>query len=111
MPRLAPKPLQLTQEEREQLQQIVSRHKTSQQIALRARIILLADEGRNHREIARELKISREMASLWRNRWLELSVKNTKSAGAISRCRATGRSNELQLRTDASTICPRLLQT
>ncbi|MEG4502990.1 helix-turn-helix domain-containing protein [Microcoleus sp. F6_B4] len=77
MPRLAPKPLQLTQEEREQLQQIVSRHKTSQQIALRARIILLADEGRNHREIARELKISREMASLWRNRWLELSVKNS----------------------------------
>lgn len=33
MPRLAPKPLQLTQEEREQLQQIVSRHKTSQQIS------------------------------------------------------------------------------
>ncbi|MEG4498626.1 helix-turn-helix domain-containing protein [Microcoleus sp. F10-C6] len=77
MPRLAPKPLQLTQEEREQLQQIVSRHKTSQQIALRARIILLADEGCNHREIARDLKISREMASLWRNRWLELSVKNS----------------------------------
>ena len=77
MPRLAPKPLQLTQEEREQLQQLVSRHQTSQQIVLRARIILLADEGRNHREIARALNISREMASLWRNRWLELSVKNT----------------------------------
>lgn len=76
MPRLAPKPLQLADPEREQLWQIVNRHRTPQQIALRARIILLADEGYNHREIARALNISREMASLWRNRWLELSVKN-----------------------------------
>jgi len=76
MPRLAPKPLELADPEREQLWQIVNRHRTPQQIALRARIILLADEGYNHREIARALNISREMASLWRNRWLELSVKN-----------------------------------
>jgi hypothetical protein len=45
MPRLAPKPLQLADPEREQLWQIVNRHRTPQQIALRARIILLADEG------------------------------------------------------------------
>jgi len=51
-------------------------NRAPQQIALRARIILLADEGYNHREIARALNISREMASLWRHRWLELSVKN-----------------------------------
>lgn len=75
MPRLAPPPLQLVQAEREQLQQLVNRHSSPQQIALRASIILLADEGRNHREIARELNISRDMARLWRNRWLELSVK------------------------------------
>jgi putative transposase len=75
MPRLAPTPLQLSAIEREQLQQIVRRHSTPQQIALRTQIVLLADEGLNHREIARELGISRDMARLWRNRWLELSQK------------------------------------
>src|SRR4028119_1212562 len=76
MARLAPTPLQLAETEREQLQQLVNRHSTPQQIALRASIILLADEGQNHREIARHLNISRDMARLWRNRWLELSAKN-----------------------------------
>lgn len=77
MPRLAPPPLQLAESEREQLQQLVNRHSTPQQIALRARIIVLADRGLNHREIGHELGISRDMARLWRNRWLELRVKNT----------------------------------
>jgi putative transposase len=48
MPRLAPTRLQVTETEREQLQQIVNRHNTPQQIAIRASIILLADEGLNH---------------------------------------------------------------
>jgi putative transposase len=67
--------LKLDDSEREQLQQLLLRHSTPQQLALRASIILLADDGRNHREIARELKISRDMARLWRNRWLALSAK------------------------------------
>ena len=37
---------------------------------------MLADEGQNHREIARALNISRDMARLWRNRWVELSQKD-----------------------------------
>jgi putative transposase len=77
MPRLAPTPLQLTETQREQLQQLVNRHSTPQQIAVRASVILLADKGLNHREIAGELNISRDMARLWRNRWLELSVKDS----------------------------------
>lgn len=62
--------------ERQQLRQLVLRHCTPQQIALRAEIILLADEGHNHREIARSLNISRDMASLWRSRWLAKSEKD-----------------------------------
>lgn len=73
MPRLAPTPLHLAETERLQLQQLVKRHNTPQQLALRASIILLADEGLNHRDIARELDVSRDMARLWRNRWLALS--------------------------------------
>jgi len=48
---------------------MVNRYSTSQQIATRARIILLADDE-NHRQIARELDISRDMARTWRHRWL-----------------------------------------
>lgn len=70
LPPLAPKPLKLAADEREQLQQLVKGHNTAQQLALRARIILLADEGKNHREIARALQISHQMARLWRTRWL-----------------------------------------
>ena len=77
MPRLAPPPLQLVETEREQLQQLVNRHSTPQQIALRASIILLADKGLNHRDIARKLNISRDMTRLWRNRWLDLSEKDS----------------------------------
>ena len=76
MPRLAPPPIQLNETARGQLQQLVNRHSTPQQIALRASIILLADEGENHREIAEALNISRDMARLWRNRWLALSQKD-----------------------------------
>ncbi len=60
MPRLAPSPIKLNKTEREQLQQLVNRHSTPQQIALRASIILLADEGHNHQAIAGVLNISRK---------------------------------------------------
>jgi putative transposase len=70
MPQLAPPPLSLAAAEREQLQQLINRHRTPQQLALRASIIILADRGYNHRAIARELNISRKMARLWRERWL-----------------------------------------
>ena len=76
MPKLTPKTLNLSDDERIQLQQLSDRHNTPQQIARRARIILMASEGQNHREIARKLDINRQMARLWRNRWLETNGKD-----------------------------------
>ena len=76
MPRLAPKLLELEKEEKEELEKILARHSTSQQVAKRAKIILMASEGKNHRTIARELNISRKMARLWRERWLKLKQKD-----------------------------------
>lgn len=73
LPKLAPKSLSLDETEQQQLQQLVNRYSTPQQIALRAEIILLAGQRQNHREIARALNISREMAMLWRKRWLASS--------------------------------------
>jgi len=70
LPRLAPPPAALEPDEREQLQQLIKGHNTAQQLALRARIIMLADAGNNHRQIARTLHISHQTARLWRERWL-----------------------------------------
>ena len=71
MARLAPEPISLSENEQLQLKDLVNRHNTPQQIALRANIILLANTGKNNREIARELEVSRDMVRTWRNRWLQ----------------------------------------
>ena len=71
MPRLAPKAIKLDQREKQELEKIVARHRTPQQMAKRCKIILLASQSKNHRQIATELGINREMARLWRERWLE----------------------------------------
>jgi putative transposase len=76
MSRLAPKPLELDKSEKKELEKILARHSTSQQVAKRAKIIVLASQGKNHRTIARELDISRKMARLWRERWLDCQQKD-----------------------------------
>lgn len=73
MPGLRPDPVTLTKTERIDLENLVNKHSTPQQIALRSRIILLAADGKNNQEIGRELKISRFAASRWRRRWLDLA--------------------------------------
>lgn len=69
-----PKPamIELTDAERQALNELVRRHSTPQQIALRARIVLAAAEGRNNAQIARDLSVSIDMVRLWRERWLIL---------------------------------------
>lgn len=76
MAQLTPKALTLSECDREELEKLLNRRSAPQQIALRAKIILLADKGSNNREIGRELSISRYMARRWRNRWLELSERS-----------------------------------
>ena len=70
MPRLPATAIDLSQAEREQLEQLVKRHRTPQQLAKRARIILMADEGRSNHEIARQLHLTRDTVRLWRRRWV-----------------------------------------
>jgi transposase-like protein len=43
----------------------------SARLVLRAKIILLAADGRTNQEIARQLRASRKTVSLWRRRFLE----------------------------------------
>jgi transposase len=84
--RLAPKELKLSDCDRLELQQLVNRHNTPQQIVVRAKIILLGSEGKNHGEITRTLDISLDMARLWRNRWLETSDRQLSSFQRLQDC-------------------------
>jgi putative transposase len=69
-----PKPaeLRLSEEERKELQALVRRHSTPQQVAKRARIVLAAAEGKRNAQIARELEVSVDTARSWRGRWISL---------------------------------------
>jgi putative transposase len=74
MPKLEAVQIDLSNSERQELEQLLRRTTTPQQIALRAKIILKAATGLTNVGIAQELGVSIEMSRLWRRRWQELSV-------------------------------------
>lgn len=61
-------PMILNPEDRQQLEQWQSSHKTPQQVALHCRIVLAAAAGQPSLQIAAALNINRHTASLWRQR-------------------------------------------
>ncbi|HIP73510.1 MAG TPA: helix-turn-helix domain-containing protein [Anaerolineae bacterium] len=67
-----PVAVMLTDEEKNGLNKLIRRHNVSQQIAKRARVVLAADVGKSNSQIVREMSISRDMARLWRQRWIDL---------------------------------------
>ena len=85
MPGPKPPAVELTIEERGDLEGLVRRHKTGQQLADRARIVLLAADGLNNSEIARELSLEPDTVRLWRQRWLLLSGVAAAELGAADR--------------------------
>ena len=58
------------EEEQTALVQLTKRHKSGQQLVLRAQIVLAAGEGQSNVKIAQELSVSVETVRLWRNRWV-----------------------------------------
>lgn len=66
-----PKEVILSDAEAVGLTDLVKRHNTPQQIALRARIIQTAAAGMNNHQISRELGLCVNTVRLWRDRWLE----------------------------------------
>jgi putative transposase len=82
-----PKPptIELTDDERQALDELVRRHSTPQQMALRARIVLAAAEGQNNAQIARRLDVSLDMVRLWRQRWLILRPASLKDLPVTDR--------------------------
>ena len=67
-------PISLTAEERAQLTEWTRRHKTSQALALRARIVLACQQDRGHGEIAQQLRTTRQTVGKWRSRFARLRL-------------------------------------
>ena len=62
----------LSEKEQEGLLQMTKRHRSEQQVVLRARIVLAAAQGFSNAQIARELSVNVDTVRLWRDRWAEL---------------------------------------
>ncbi|MGF1457675.1 MAG: helix-turn-helix domain-containing protein, partial [Leptolyngbyaceae cyanobacterium] len=74
MPGRALPALIVSETERRDLEQLVKRPSTPQQLALRAKIILRASEGDSQGQIARDLGIGEQLSRCWRRRWQELQT-------------------------------------
>lgn len=61
--------IHLSEKEQEELTRLTRRHRSEQQVVLRARIILAAAQGSSNIQIARELDINVDTVRLWRDRW------------------------------------------
>jgi len=64
--------VKLSEKERQELERLVSKHQTGQQMALRARIILAANSGQTNTAIAQKHEVKHDTVKLWRNRWVKL---------------------------------------
>jgi putative transposase len=69
MPKRASR-VELSEKEQEELMQMIRRHRSEQQMVLRARIVLAAAQGKTNAQIARELAVNVDTVRLWRDRWV-----------------------------------------
>jgi putative transposase len=65
--------LKISEQQQVDLEAIVRKHTSPQQLVLRANIILLANSGVGVHETMRQLNIARTTVQIWRRRWRESS--------------------------------------
>ena len=102
-----PKPevVTLNDTERTELDVLVRRHSTAQQLALRGRIILAAHAGKNNSQIARELGVSVDTVRTWR--WIAfqaISLEDLSISERLSDVPRPGRPSQIT----AQQICQML---
>ena len=96
--------VELTTQERQGLETLVSRHSTAQQLALRGRIILQAGAGLNNSQIAGEVGLSVQTVRLWRNRWVGLQAARLEDLSLEERLRDAPRPGA-QARITPEQVC------
>jgi putative transposase len=72
MPGPKPPGVEVTAEERAELERLVRRHTTGQQLAERAGIVLLMADGLNNSEVARMVAVDGDTVRKWRRRWCQV---------------------------------------
>lgn len=82
-----PKPAELTlsETERKELEVLVRKHSTAQQVALRGRMILAASDGKRNSQIAREMEVSVDTVRSWRMRWIGLQALPLEDLSVVER--------------------------
>ena len=85
MPLLAADPVIVEPAQREALEALVRAHSTSQQLALRARMILQAADAVGVRESARELDVWPKTVRYWRGRWRQAPAAQSVPSGSPMR--------------------------
>ncbi len=71
MPRKSPFAIELTSTERESLERTSRRYTAPYRDVVRARIVLLAADGVENREIGRRLELPVQIVTKWRKRFFE----------------------------------------
>jgi putative transposase len=82
----------LSEKEQEELVQLIRRHRSEQQVVLRARIVLGAAQGYSNAHIARELDVNVDTVRLWRDRWVGLQGIELETLSVVERLQDAPRS-------------------
>jgi transposase len=64
-------PIKITEKQSEILERLLRRQTSTQRLARRINIILLAGQGLSNRKIGKELQLTRVSVRKWRSRWYE----------------------------------------
>jgi transposase len=71
MPRKSPYTILLTESEKFQLEAMARKYTLAYYMVVRAKIVLLAAQGLNNKQIGQRLDVPREVVSKWRKRFYE----------------------------------------
>jgi putative transposase len=85
MPWKQPVPVKVSGEAQTELQKLIKRPSTPQQIALRARVIELASQGLNNAQIARKLEVHEDLPRKWRRRWQSFEAMPLQELSVLER--------------------------
>jgi transposase len=96
-------PIVLSEEVRRKLEQQSRRRSTQARVVLRSRIVLLAAEGLQNKQIAMALDVAPRMAALWRGRFVEHGIEGLlKDAPRPDRSESISRASVIEKTTQST---------
>jgi transposase len=98
--------LEVSDEQRLELERRVRAHTSPQRSVKRARIILMAAEGVSSRQIAATVGISEEYVAMWRRRFSEAGLKGLDDQRRSGRPRVYGPGDRVRIVATATLVAP-----